>query len=97
MYRCPFDDCRSTDIVGTDGGVSTMMATMYNGRSFDGNQKSLPFRCKSCGESFLITYQVTVPDRIEVTTELLNELFPDDYVVKNKVAVGDKKNGKHLP
>lgn len=58
MYRCPFNDCKSKDIVETDGGVSNMVATMHKGRMFDGNQTSLAFKCKSCGESFVITYQI---------------------------------------
>ena len=97
--RCPFDDCKSTDIVGTDGGVKTLAATMHNGRLFDGNETSLPFKCKDCGESFVVTYKIRVPDRIEVSEDLLSELFSDEATIifPNQVDEDTKKNGGHLP
>lgn len=81
----------------------TLAVTQYNGRLFDGNQTSLSFRCKDCGESFVLTYQIRVPDRIEITEELLDEIFSenaftlDTLLLSNQVNDEVKKTGGHLP
>ena len=56
--HCPFNDCRSSDIVEIKGGVQTLAVTMHNGKHYDGNETIRCFKCNSCGEPFNIFYQI---------------------------------------
>ena len=48
-------------------------------------------------KSFVVTYKIRVPDRIEITEELLDDLFPEPLTWHNRVENEAKKNGGHLP
>lgn len=95
INNCIYEDCESTDIVEVNGGVQTLMATMYKGRSYNGNLTARIFKCNACGEAFSVYVKVfpLCPTLIWEEPEI-NANF--DFF-EHRVSEEEKEKGAHLP
>jgi hypothetical protein len=96
LIYCPFDDCRSKDIVECEGGVRSLAVTQYKTRNFDGNETHILYRCNKCGESFWLAYFIEINNQIKAVDIQQEQKFLNP-LLKNNVGMDDKKNGRHLP
>lgn len=57
--KCAFDECESSDItIDAEDGCMTMMAMGIKGKSYNGNDTSIPYQCNKCGAKWVLNYNI---------------------------------------